>query len=45
MFDYYSLLLLNKIEKFTQKFYNLRCMAAKSERHSECFVTAHKERL
>ena len=42
MTDHFSYLLLNKIVLFPQKFYNLRCMAANSERHSEIFVTSRK---
>ena len=37
MIDYFSDLLLNKFVVFPQMFYNIRCMAANSERHSEFF--------
>ena len=40
MIDYFSYLLLNKIVLFPSKFYNLRRMAANSERQLEFFVTA-----
>ena len=40
MIDYFSYLLLNKIILILQSFYNLRCMTANSERHTEFFVTA-----
>ena len=45
MINYFSYLLLNKIGLFPWNFYNLRCMPASSERHSEVFVTARKSRL
>ena len=45
MIDYFSYLLLNKIILFPLNFYNLCCMTASSECHSEFTVTAHKCRL
>ena len=45
MIQYFSYLLLNKIVCFLDFFYNLRCKAADSERHSRFFVTARRCRL
>ena len=45
MIDYFSYPLLNKSVLFPLIFLKIRCMAAKSERHSEFFVTARKCRL
>ena len=43
MIDYFSYLLLNKIILLPWYFYNLRCMAANSERHSAFFVKVRKD--
>ena len=41
MIDYFSYFLLNEIVSIPQNFYNLRSMTAKSERHSDFFVTVY----
>ena len=42
MIDYFSYLLLNKIVLFHEFFYNLHCIAANLENHSDYFGTMLK---